>query len=134
MAFAFNSTIRNAGADAITTNAGTSAQLKFYTGTRPATGAAITSQVLLATLTCGAASFAPAASGGVLTLSNITSAAAVATGTTTWARIVKSDGTTFVADANVAASGSDININSTAISSGATVSVTNGATITMGNA
>jgi hypothetical protein len=84
-------------------------------------------------LTCNA-TFAPAASGAVLTLNAITQdASADATGTATWFRLVKSDGTTHVLDGDVGTSGSDLNLNSTSITSGATVSVTS-FTITAGNA
>ena len=104
MALSYNPTIRNARLDQITTGAGASAFLRIYdsTGTgRPATGGAVTTQVLLAELTCNA-TFAPAASGGVLTLNAITQdSSANNTGTATWFRIVKSDGTTHVLDGNV---------------------------------
>jgi hypothetical protein len=122
-------TLRNAMLDAITTFAGASCKLSIYSGTRPATGGTATTQ--LAQLTCNA-TFAPASSGGVLTLNSITSAAAGATGTATWFRLFKSDGSTIVFDGDVGTSGADLNLNSTAISSGATVSVTS-ATITAGN-
>jgi hypothetical protein len=131
MTVGMSTTLRNARLDAITTAAGGSAKLRIYNGTRPATGG--TATTLLAELTCNA-TFAPAASGGVLTLNSITAdSAADATGTATWARIVKSDGTTFVLDCSVGTSGADINLNTTSIVSGAAVSVTS-ATITEGNA
>lgn len=120
MALAFNATQRNAWLDSITTTAGGSAKLRFYDGTRPATAGAATT--LLAELICNA-TFAPAASGGVLTLNAIASATAGATSTATWFRIVKSDGTTFVMDGNVSTSGSDINMSTTAFVSGATIAV-----------
>ena len=123
--------LRNARLDAITTFAGGSCKLRIYNGTRPATGG--TATTLLAELTCNA-TFAPAASGGTLTLNSITSdASADATGTATWARIVKSDGTTHVLDCSVGTSGADINLNTTSIVSGASVSVTS-AVFTEGNA
>jgi hypothetical protein len=122
MAIALDSSIRNAMMDAITTRAGGSAKLRIYNGTRPSTGG--TATTLLAELTCNA-TFAPSASGGVLTLNSITQdSAADATGTATWFRIVKSDGTTFVMDGDVGTSGSDLNLNTTSIVSGGTVSVT----------
>lgn len=104
--------------------------LRIYDGTRPATGG--TATTLLAELTftdpC-----APAASSGVLTFSAITSdSSANATGTATWARLVDSSAT-FVCDLSVSTSGADVNLNSTSISTGQTVSVTSG-TITEGNA
>lgn len=129
MALAYSTTVRNAMLDAITSNAGASALLKFYDGTRPATGGTVTN--LLATLTCNA-TFAPAASGGVLTLNAITGANASATGTATWARITTSGGT-FVADLNVGTSGSDLNMTSTSFVSGQPVAVSS-FVITEGNA
>jgi hypothetical protein len=133
MALAYDvTTIRNAMLDTITTRAGASALLRIYDGTRPATGAAITTQVLLAELTCNA-TFAPAASGGVLTLNAITQdASANNTGTATWFRIVKSDGTSFVLDGNVGTSGSDLNLTTTSIVATQPVSVSS-FVITEGN-
>ena len=132
MALAFDTvSIRNAFLDAITTRAGASAKLRVYDGTRPATGGAATT--LLAELTCNA-TFAPAASGGVLTLNAITQdSSADATGTATWFRIVKSDGTTFVMDGNVGTAGSDFNLNTVSIVIGGVVTCTS-ASITAGNA
>lgn len=113
MALAYLVATRNARLDAITTSAGASALLRIYDGTRPATGGAATT--LLAELVCNA-TFAPAASGGVLTLNAIAQdASANATGTATWFRIVKADGTTFVLDGDVGTSGSDLNLTTTAI-------------------
>lgn len=130
MALAYDSTIRNAMLDAITTRAGASALLRIYDGSRPATGGAATT--LLAELTCNA-TFAPAASGGVLTLNAITQdSSANATGTASWFRIVKSDGTTFVLDGSVSTSGSDLNLTTTSIVATQPVSVTS-FTITEGN-
>lgn len=121
MALAYATTLRNAMLDAITTAAGGSALLNIYDGTRPATGGAATT--LLAQLTCNA-TFAPAASGGVLTLNAITQdASANATGTATWFRITTSGGT-FVLDGNVGTSGSDLNLSSTSIVATQPVSVT----------
>ena len=122
MALAYSTAIRNAMLDAITTGAGGSALLRIYDGTRPATGGAATT--LLAELTCNA-TFAPGASSGVLTLNSITQdPSANATGTATWFRIVKSDGTTFVMDGNVGTSGSDLNLTTTSIVATQQVSVT----------
>jgi hypothetical protein len=123
MALAYDVTsIRNAMLDAITTRAGASALLRIYDGSRPATGG--TATTLLAELTCNA-TFAPAASAGVLTLNAITQdSSANASGTATWFRIVKSDGTTFVLDGNVGTSGSDLNLTTTTIVITQPVSVT----------
>ncbi len=130
MALAYSTTLRNAMLDAITTAAGGSALLRIYDGTRPATGGSATT--LLAELTCNA-TFAPSASSGALTLNSITQdSSANATGTATWFRIVKSDGTTFVMDGNVGTSGSDLNLTTTSIVATQPVSVTS-FVITEGN-
>ena len=130
MALAYLVATRNAMLDAITTSAGASALLRIYNGTRPATGGAATT--LLAELTCNA-TFAPAASSGVLTLNSITQdSSANATGTAPWCRIVKSDGPTHVVDGDVGASGSDLNLVTTSIVATQPVSVTS-FVITEGN-
>ncbi len=122
--------------DAITTGAGGSASLRFYSGTRPATNGAITT--LLATLACNA-TFAPAASGSTdgaavtLTLNAITGANASASGTATWFRLYKSDGTTFVMDGDVGTSGADLNMTTNVFVSGQPVAVSS-FVITEGNA
>lgn len=131
MAIGMVANLRNAMLDAITTFAGNSGKIRLYSGSRPSTGGAITT--LLAELTCNA-TFAPSASGGVLTLNSITSdSSADATGTATWGRLFKSDGTTIVFDFNVGTSGSDLNLNTTSITAGGPVSITS-FTITAGNA
>lgn len=113
MTLGLDAAIRNASVDAITTRAGASALLRIYDGSRPATGG--TATTLLAELTCNA-TFAPGATGGVLTLNAIASdSSANATGTATWFRIVQSNGTTFVLDGSVGTSGQDLNLNSVSI-------------------
>jgi len=93
----YNATIRNAGLNAIVTEAGSGALIKLYNGTRPAAGGAVSSQTLIAELAAGATLGTVA--GGVLTMNAITSdSSANNTGTPTWARVFKSDGTTLVAD------------------------------------
>ena len=133
MALGINVTTRNAQLDAITTRAGASALLRIYDGSRPSTGG--TATTLLAQLTCNA-TFAPGASGGVLTLNSIASAtSAAATGTATWWRIVQSNGTTHVLDGSVstiAAGTGDMQLDSTSIVLGGTVAVSS-ATFTAGN-
>jgi len=122
MALGYAATLRSAKQDAITTFAGNAALLRIYDGTRPATGGVATT--LLAELTCGTP-FAAGASSGVLTLGAITQdSSANATGTATWFRIVKADGTTHVMDGNVGTSGSDLNLTTTSIVSTQPVSVT----------
>jgi hypothetical protein len=131
MTLGVNSTTRNAWLDSITSRAGASALLRIYDGSQPATGG--TATTLLAELTCNA-TFAPAASGGVLTLNAITAdSSANATGTATWFRIVQSGGATHVLDGTVGTSGADLNLSSVSIVSTGSVSVTS-FTITAPNA
>lgn len=133
MAIGLNSVLRNSRLDAITARAGASALLRLYDGTRPATAGAATN--LLAQLTCNA-TFAPAATGGVLTLNSIASAtSAAATGTATWFRIVQSNGSTHVMDGSIstqAAGTGDLQLDSTSIVLGGTVAISS-AIFTEGN-
>lgn len=112
-------------ADALNAGAGP-ATIKLYTGTMPATpGTAITSQTLLATLTCSDPC-EDSISAGVLTFDTITQdSSADATGTATWARILDSDGNA-VMDCDVGATGSGavLEMNTVAVESGGTVAVT----------
>jgi hypothetical protein len=117
-------TRRNAMLDGITTDVGASGLLKIYDGTQPATIAtALGAQVLLAQLTCSA-TFAPAASGGVLTANAITQdASADATGTASWYSLQTSGGVRVV-EGSVGTSGSDLNLNTVSIVAGGPVAVT----------
>lgn len=100
-----STTTRNAAADAITALAA-NGYLRVYSGTKPANPqTAITSQTLLAELRFGSTAFG-AASAGVATANAITSdSSADADGTASWARILKSDGTTVLWDCDVTATG-----------------------------
>ena len=103
--------------------------LRIYDSTggtgQPATvDTAIGSQVLLAELRFANPSDAGAAN-GVITFSSITAdSSANATGTATWFRALKSDGTSAVWDGSVSTSGATLNLNTTSIVIGANVSVT----------
>ena len=131
MAFGYLEALRHTMLDAITTQAGASAKLRIYSGTRPATGGAVTT--LLAELVCSA-TFAPAAAGGVLTVNAVADdSSADGTGTATWFRLVQSDGTTHVLDGDVGTSGSDLNLDDVSIVAGDVVAVSSW-TITEGNA
>lgn len=122
--------------DEITARAGTSAILRIYSGTQPATGGAETT--ILAQLTCNATAFAGAAASGVLTLNSITAdSSANATGTATWFRIYQSDGTTHVLDGDVsttAAGTGDLQLDDTSIVLGGTVALGGPNTVTAPNA
>jgi len=123
----YSAALKNAQQNAITSTLGANAVLDLYSGSQPASpDTAVSSQVLLASLTCNA-TFAPAASGGVLTLnaiSNGTGTAGAGAGTVaTWYRLRTSGGTAHI-DGTVGISGADLNINNTNIATGQTVSVT----------
>lgn len=99
--------------------------IDIYDGTQPANAAtAITSQVKIVRLTFNAAAFA-AASAGSATAGAITSGVALASGSPTWARWLKTDGTTGILDCSVGVSAGspDIVIPGASISSGTTVSM-----------
>lgn len=98
--------------------------LRIYDGTQPATAdTAIGAQVLLAELRLNATAFGAGAA-GVATANAITAdSSANATGTASWFRALKSDGTTVIYDGSVGTSGSDLNLNTVSIVAGAAVSV-----------
>lgn len=99
--------------------------LRIYDGAQAATAdTAVGAQVLLAELRFGATAFGAGAA-GVATANAITAdSSANATGTATWFRCLKSDGTTVVYDGSVGTATSDLILNSVAIVTGAAVSVT----------
>ena len=103
--------------------------LRIYDGTQPTDAdTAIGAQVMLAELTLAATAFA-AASSASKAAGAIGSIAAAATGTASWGSFVTSAGTR-VLDFSVGTSGANLNLNSVAISSGATVACS-GFTLTM---
>lgn len=98
--------------------------IEFYTGTQPVNAnTALSGNTLLATLTFGSPAFGSAAA-SVITANAIASGTAVATGTATFARLYKSDGTTVVMDVAVGTTGAGINLNTTSIVTGGLVSIT----------
>lgn len=114
----------NVEADALS-NELDSGYLRIYDGTQPANAnTAVSTQTLLAELRFNATA-APAASNGVLTFNAITAdSSANATGTATWFRALKSDGTTVIMDGTVGTSGANLNLTSVSITTGTQVSVT----------
>lgn len=127
MALAFSTGLRSSRAQAVVTEAGAGAKIKFYNGARPASGAAVASQVLLATLVCGAVMGTVAS--GVLTVGAVTQTnASHVAGAPTWVRITRSDDT-FVADLSVPG---DMTFTGT-VTAGVNVTL-NASTISEGNA
>ena len=126
MASTFN--LANFAANAIAANALNAATvfggatLAIYSGTQPATAdTALSGNTVLATFTLPAAGSNSVSSAGVITFGAITNVTAVATGTAVFARVT--NGANTVCDMSVGTSSADCIINSTAISSGATVSI-----------
>jgi len=119
-----SSTAVNAQADALS-DLLDNGYLRIYDGTQPANAnTAVSTQVLLAELRFNATA-AAAAAAGTLTMNAITQdSSANNTGTATWFRALKSDGSTVVFDGSVGTSGCDINLGSTSITSGSSVGVT----------
>lgn len=110
---------------------GASPLLIVYAGTAPASArAALSGNTVLATLACAATPFSSFTDDGsaneVATFAAIASAAAAATGTAVFWRLVKADGTTVVMQGTCGVSGAELNLNTTSITAGSTVSVTSG--------
>lgn len=112
---------------AVVTDVGSAGILNIYDGTQPANpDTAITSQVLLSSHACGTP-FAPASSSAhpsVLTANAIANATAGNTSTASWFRITTSGATAVIDGTAGVGSTFDLNLNSTSITSGQTVSIT----------
>ena len=114
MALTLATTMRNAIADAVDTQIGTSATLEFQTS----------GDVEVATLTLANPAFG-AASNGVITLSGTPLSDTNATGGTMAKFVIKSGGTTVQITGTVGTSGADINFaGGVAVGAGDTVTLT----------
>lgn len=106
--------------------------IDVYSGTQPAdANTALSGNTLLVTLTLSATAFGTATASGTApsrivtaNANSIASATGAATGTAAWFRCYASNGTTVIFDGSVGTSGCDLNLTSTAITSGESVSVT----------
>lgn len=98
--------------------------VKVYDGTVPTdVSTALSGNTLLATCALSATS-APAASGGVLTFNAISDDTSIdATGTATFYRTFKSDGTTAVTQGTVGTSGESMTLANTSLVAGGTLSI-----------
>lgn len=119
----YSEEMRNAKLDANTTIIGDAGILRIYNGTKPSNGGAISTQTKLAEFTLGTP-FAPAADNGVQDVNLPSDTTGLATGTATWARILKADGTTVCIDLTVGTSAANVILNTTSITSGGNVSIT----------
>lgn len=139
MALSYVTALRNNQLNEITASVdagvGTNGQLRIYdnTAARPASAndPVPGTSVLLATLTFSNPSF-PAAASGSVSANAIADETNAAAGTALWFRVVDTDGNA-VMDGDVGTTGSDLNLNTTSIAAGSTVSVTE-FTVTAGNA
>jgi hypothetical protein len=123
MAITLAATLRNNRLDQITAFAGASPKLRVYTAAYAA---------VLYESVCNA-TFAPAASGGVLTANAIASGTATGLGIAAIARLYKADGTTMVVEGlTVGTTGTNIVITNTTIAINDVVT-TSSFTITEGN-
>lgn len=100
--------------------------LRVYAGTKPTNpDTALSGQTLLAEFRFQATAFG-ASSAGTAAAASITSVTAAASGTASWFRVLKSDGTTVVGDGDVTATGGggDITFDNVSFISGGTVNCT----------
>lgn len=118
-------TLRNSMLDQVNTQLGASPVFLIYAGSQPASvGAAVaTNNTIVASLAMAATAFAAATAGSITaaTIANDTNAAG---GSANWFSLVQSNATTRICDGEVGTSGSDLNLNSQTITTGATVSIT----------
>ena len=125
MALQYSVTHRTNAMTDIATQAGTNATVKIFTGSPPASCGTADTGTLLCTFAGNASQFGTASS-GVLTVSAIAAATAGNTGTAGYWRVYPSSATTTnaVAQGLCGTAGSDMNLSSTAISSGQTITIT----------
>lgn len=106
---------------------GTSPVIKLFNGTPPSLASdALSGNTLLATLACSATPMpgsTDVANAAHVVWNAIASAVAAATGTATFGRTYRSDGTTPVDQFNVDTTLADLNLSTTALTAGSTVSI-----------
>jgi hypothetical protein len=134
MALQYSVAVRNAQLDAVESTTGTSAQLRLYTGTPPATCATAASGTLLATLTLPSDWMAAASSGSKALAGSWTGTASSA-GTAGYYRILDSTGTTCHIQGTVTISGGggDMTFDNNVFASSQSITV-NSYNLTAGNA
>lgn len=127
--------VRNAELDAIETTVGTSAVLKFRTGTQPASCATADSGTVVATLNLPSDWMSAASSGSKALLGTWSDSSADNSGTIAHWRLYASDGTTchMQGTATVTGGGGDITLDAVVVTAAQVVSIT-GFTLTEGNA
>jgi hypothetical protein len=124
MSVNFTQAVNHARAQAVITAAGSGATLKFYSGAAPANANAAVTGTLLVTLTIAGTLGADLS--GILTFGPVTSGTGVATMAAGYARLATSGGVTICDFTSIGLSGADININTTIITTGQAVAITDG--------
>jgi len=121
----FSLATRNQMLDQINASVGASAVFVIYAGVQPAdvSSATTAANVAIASLAFTQSSAFAAATAGAITANAITSDSSAVGGTAAWFSIQKATGAR-VADGSVGTSGADLNLNSVAITTGATVAIT----------
>ena len=119
---------RHSQNEGLITYAGNGAIINIYGGTQPTNAnTALSGQTLL--VSCALAGSFGTDTNGTLTLGTVNNGTAVASGTATFFRITKSDGTTVVMDGSVGTSGADLNLDTTTINVTQTVNISGGTII-----
>lgn len=126
MARQFSVAVRDARANAYETAIGTSAVLKIFQGSIPASCAAADAGTVLVEMTLPSDWMAAASSGAVAKAGTWQDASANATGTAQYYRIYASNGTTCHDQGSVSATGGggDLTLDSTSITSAQQVTIT----------
>jgi hypothetical protein len=131
MTLEYSNATRHAQNEGLITYAGSNALFNLYSGTQPANAnTAITSQVLLVSMPISGVFGTDV--DGTLTLSAVAETNAVGSGTASFFRIFKFDGTSVIMDGSVGLSGADLILNTVDIAAGQSVDITAG-TIIRGN-
>jgi hypothetical protein len=117
MTLKISAALAQAAGAAMATDIGSAATIEIRSGTKPATPETAASGTLLATVDISG-SFS--STGGVLTASDPASVTIDTTGTAGYFRVKTSGGTAKI-DGDIATSGSDMNLATVALSSGATL-------------
>jgi hypothetical protein len=127
-ALKYSNGTRHAQNEGLITYAGSGAIINLYQGTAPTNAnTGITTQTLL--VSCVLAGAFGTDTNGTLTLGTVNDGIAVASGTASFFRIFKSDGSTVVMDGSVGTSGEDLNLNTTTINITQTVNISGGTII-----
>lgn len=108
-----------------------SGKIRVYDGTQPTDcNTALGTQTLLGEFTLPSTAFGASVASGTApnraatgTAGAISDVTAVSTGTATWFRMFKSDGTTALMDGSVGTSGADLNLTDVSITAGETMRV-----------